>query len=462
MSPAKLLALLAGLLVAGCTQPGEAARRLPPAACPAAAIDSDLPLGGLMYGVPVAGDSYGHTPRYGAAAAMSFTALHQGQLCRVMVLNRVYTAAEWQEDNGKGYNPKFRCRNADLDCKFARMRNGGYSWGDGGRLKLTVNRDDGTGHPTGDVLATAKETLRPVGDEPTLLGRYQGVPYYIPDKGLVTEPYFDLEHCLELEPGRRYDIVLHQESPETGGVVLNGTWINHPASPAGGPFYGGSLVTYKSDRNSPWTTRAEADADGEVLPIYTLVYSDGTIEGPGYAGIGGGGSTIYFSGQTRVRQSFVVKGPDRAVDGFWVRVGRNQGTGPLAATLTDHKATLADVPIPGSSIKRRNSVYDGAVDWVHVRLPETVTLRSGGRYALELRAPEGTSYFIGTSEPVAPARTATQIWGGSDSRAELSEDGGRTWGLWGRHYDNGTTKPNPQADLPLIFTIAGKAERYGC
>ena len=462
MPPAHLLAPLACLLVAGCSQTAAAGRRPPPVACPAAEIDSDLPLGGLMYGVPVAGDSYGHTPRYDEAAAMSFTALHRGALCRVTILNRVYTAAEWQQDDGKGYNSKFRCRNADLDCKFRRMRNGGYSWGDGGRLKLTINGDDGTGHPTNEVLATAKEMIRPVGNEPTLLGRYQGVPYYVPDKGFTAQPYFDLEQCLETEPGRRYTIVLHQESPTTGGIVLNGTWLNYPASPAHGPFYGGGIVTYKRGKGSPWTTRAEDGADGEVLPFYTLVYSDGTIEGPGYAGIGGGGSTIDFSGETLVRENFIVKGPDRTVDGFWVRVGRSRGTGPLDVTLADAKVTIAEVSVPGRDIRRLGSVYDGRVDWIHIALPEAVTLRSAGRYTLQLRTATETGYFIGTSEQVTQARAASQVWGGPDSRAELSEDGGQTWTLWPRHYDDGTAKPNPQADLPVVFTIAGKARRFGC
>ncbi len=408
-----------------------------------------------MYGAAVHGESWGHTRRYGYQASLRFAAERTGTLSAVVWQVRVLTCGEWDSTyKWPSCSPTY-----SADCKMERMYIGGYHWGDGGLLQVTVQSDDGAGHPSGHVLATGTRTIRPVGSNPRVVGTRAGVTYYCANS-FDAHPEVTLDHPLAVTAGQRYHLVITQRSPSTGLTVVNGSFTTASLSPPGGPYYGSRLqVMYRHAAGEGWTTR-EQESGNTVLPDYALRYTDGTLDGTGYAGVNGSGAKL-IGGANRVRQVIRVRDASRTVRGVWLRAGRSSGSGALIATIKDASgAHLLEASVAASRLGQVSSFYQTdaggariAVPWVYADFGGTALLRAGSRYTLELSSSSG-SYFIGTDEVNITTRSV--VWSDAESRAEYSRDGGSSWNVWDRDRDDGSHAQIPAADLTALFTLAGE------
>lgn len=281
--------------------------------------------------------------------------------------------------------------------RFSQRGGPGYSAGNGGTMKISVQTDNGSGYPSGSILASL--TFEPGN----------------PAGGWTTYKRYSFPSPATLIAGRKYYIVFQNVDPAprtnyisiNNVVVLRGTTI--PRQPA---FADADYVVLSTARGS-WA----------VEPAYTavmdLTYTNGRHDGQAYieAMIAQYGA---ISGTTRrVRETFLVSGGDRTISMVAVRVRRTGGGSPLLLRLETGAGTnIETVAIPASSVPLSAAGSVGGEVWVTARFLNSHVLKNGARYHLRLSTDVGTTY---TTTPIREGTDAGLL-----SRRFTDGDGQRT------------------------------------
>jgi hypothetical protein len=299
-----------------------------------------------------------------------------------------------------------------LSVAWQRRLGPGYSAGDGGIARISVQTDDGSGRPSGTILAQLRY------DVPSR-----------PATGVLIRNTFPAP--AHLSAGKLYHIVFENVHPRPlqNYFSVNDlfTWrATTPRQPALSQDY--AVLTSRSG----WSVDARHTADMD------LVYADGTRDGLAYIGILGHDYAL-IGGARMVRERFTVSGGDRTVRQAHVRVGRQAGSGDLTIRLEDasgrvlERGTVAASRIPSWKLGDFRSA-NGA--WVGFTFSQPRTLRNGQTYRLVLSAPSGTQFSAvpihhsqdnTTDTSGDPLRTRVHSPAFRDGAIERSSDGGRSW-----------------------------------
>jgi hypothetical protein len=238
----------------------------------------------------------------------------------------------------------------------------GYAGGTGGKLRISVQPDDGSSAHAPAATILAATTISP--GNPIRIG-------YLP---LVT-----FGSPARLTAGRLYHLVFRNvdPSPTVNYVSVDGLWTRaatNPRQPGLNDLDWGQLV----NNGSGWRTKTT------YTPILDLGYANGVHAGMGYMEVWIGEPRT-ISGASAVREVFSPRA-DRTVGAVSVRVARSSGSGALTIRLkTAAGTTLASGGIGAGAV-------GGSMVWAGASLSNRVTLRAGTTYQLVLSSPSGTTY----------------------------------------------------------------------
>jgi hypothetical protein len=287
----------------------------------------------------------------------------------------------------------------------------GYSGGDGGRISVTIESDDG-GHPSGEPLASL--TFAP--GNPS--GNWEG------------GDRLTFSSSATLTRGRVYHLVFTNVAadPARDYISLNDLFYWGSESPRQPTFSNDFAVLYKEGRG--WELK------GNDAPIFDLTYANGEHDGMAYIGSLPDHYGVISGGSNMVRQHFTVSGSDRAVTSASVKVKRINGSAPLTLTLQKGSRTVVSNNVPASAIALGNlpTVHDashlGGNTWATIEFPD-LTLESGVTYNLVVSTEGDTMYIAVPLQEGADKGLRSYRF--TDGAGQRTTDGGASWSplyLW--------------------------------
>jgi hypothetical protein len=313
---------------------------------------------------------------------------------------------------------------------------GGYGKGNGGQIVIELRTDDGTDRhwPSKTVLASCALA------KPLTAGYFPVL-------------YFDNKAFLEA--GKLYHIVFSNvhSNPAANFVSINclHNYRNRLAEKAGDSITGPDMaVLVKNDIGDIWLQRIQS------TPIFNLFFSDGKALGQGYVGAISGWN-VTMDPVSKVRETFVVKGSEKAVTEVFVRVSRNSGD--LTVRLEGRDGALIEegvIPgvevVPDSELflKNRSIAYVGKMRWYSYRFKKTHLLEPGKGYNLVVSSPNG-SYLTwgllkGQRYTFSPATHFADGW------CQYSTNNGKEW----QDYLYGQGSHTKDVDLQFYFVLTGR------
>jgi hypothetical protein len=249
----------------------------------------------------------------------------------------------------------------------------GYSGGNGGSLKVSVQTDDGTSahRPSGVVLASVSfQPGNPISQ------RLRLVSFPAP---------------ATLRAGTLYHIVFNNVDPQPtqNFVSINGLFVWSAVTPRQ-PKYNDLDWAQLIDQGGGWVDRSR------YTPILNLNYADGRTDGVGYMEAWQKIQPA-ISGAHRVREHFTVGGADRRVSSVSVRLKRDSttsGTSPLTVRLETGGTLVAWGTVPATTFPL-GTPDDGSGNhnaWGTITFASALTLVAGQTYDLVLTAPSDTVF----------------------------------------------------------------------
>jgi len=294
----------------------------------------------------------------------------------------------------------------------------GYAYGQGGTIQVDLMADDGTAShlPAGPSLATL-----------TYSSVLSANDYY---------PKLQFPYPASLTGGRLYHLVFTNVDPAPAAnyVSLNCLWSNAQTSPMQPSLNDYAFAALLRAGTGPWKLRQG------FTPILELDYANGSSQGSGYVEVWRSNPKV-ISGQSQVRETFKVKGPNRVFSKVMIRAELLAGSSPLTLRLSEADGTLiTQGTLPASSLLK------GASNWATCTFPLSQVLASGVAYNLTLSAPADTQY---STFPMRKAldkgfSIATVF---SDGYAQVSTNGGTSWAGW----DMWGTPNLTTSDLQFMF-----------
>jgi hypothetical protein len=323
--------------------------------------------------------------------------------------------------NNNKLSHRFRAKTSSraVSVTWETRRGDGYSMGDGGTFKISIQTDDGTTnhYPSGKILDS-------VTFNPTNSGSGNSRNFF-PNKPLLTE-------------GQIYHVVWENIHPyyETNYISVNDVWSANDYS-RNPDFIGDYAVIVNA--NGSWGYKAEETYD-KFTAVMDLAYENGLHEGQTYmqAFYESGSSDTEIvgriEGSRQARELFTVQGGNKTVTAASVRAGREYGSDPLTIALKNSSgSTLGSGTVPASAvgffdnyIADRSKSRDNG-DWVTVNFNSPITLNEGSTYQLVMTAPSGTRYNMTPIRYEGRDDIELESWAFREGRAQLSRDGGKNW-----------------------------------
>ncbi len=275
-----------------------------------------------------------------------------------------------------------------ISIRFAQRGGSGYSSGTGGTLRISIQSDDGSGRPSGTVLAA-------VG--------------YVPGNAGGSWSHYDrvtFPSPATLTRGRVYHVVFENvdASPTSNYVSVNDLFVYGSVLVPRQPYYSDAEYAVLEGDSGSWALR------GGYTGVMDLAYADGSHDGMGYIEAMIAKYGAISGASDMVREAFTVSGGDRTVTAVSVRVRRSYGTSPLTMTLeTSGGALIESVAVPASSVPISAPGGDnGGAVWVTAAFDSPHVLSDGASYSLRLSTAASTEYTT------FPLREGTDI--GFESR----------------------------------------------
>jgi hypothetical protein len=295
---------------------------------------------------------------------------------------------------------------SNLNAIAINQRGGpGYSGGNGGVMKVTVQTDSG-GKPSGTILASLTITPgNPSGD-------------------WEVHSTYTFASPARLTAGVLYHIVFSNTdaSPTANYISVNEAYVYAPSSPRQPGFSDDFAVMY--DRGPGWTVTPND------TPVMDLIYANGYHDGNAYSSVVADYYSI-ISGNQMVRERFTIPGTDRVFNSATVRVKRISGSSPLTIRLETSSGTLVATGVTGASQIPLSTVptpstgnhWDDASlaggRWVSVTFPNTVVLTAGTTYNLRVSTSSDTKYAavpLRVEDDTSPAWASPAFRDGSAQR----------------------------------------------
>ena len=420
--------------------------------------DEDLPYGGIFYGASAGGIHLANA-WISEESSRRFRAERTGEVKAVRYQNRVLLQ-ENIDSRCKRQGPSSRwckCKQHGLDAYTCGYTLGSsYSVGNGGLITIQVRPDDGNGNPGGTVLGQTRAF----------------VPYDLPDINFY--PQVELIEHASLEAGQIYHLVYKNARPpikcklggvplnqaskcdrDRGAIGLNGPYLPHTSTTTGkdGPWRGSASSATLVKRGDKWVRY------GKNLMWFELAYTDGVNVGDSYSAHNVTKSDVAHTiqGSKRARQSFTVRDATRRTDGAWLNFGHTKSAdgSSLSVTLRDESGDALAKGSIRSSSECRKQVKSGASwaerdcrDWGYASFDKVVPLIEGQTYSIEFSGSSRAGFVLSSYESLSVYHTFDDRNQWRDARAELSTNGGHSWGKW-------TSRMAHERDLALLFTIEG-------
>ena len=287
----------------------------------------------------------------------------------------------------------------------------GYSGGTGGKLKVSIETDQG-GKPSGTVLASL--TITP-GNPTGHWEKHTTYPFASP---------------ATLTRGVLYHVVFANTdtSPSTNYISVNEAY-QYLATIPRQPSYSDDFAALY-DRGSGWVVLPND------TPVMDLGYADGTHDGNAYYSIVADYYSI-VSGVQMARERFTVAGSDRSVTSATVRVKRISGSSPLTIRLETSGGTVlasgtaAASQVPQSTLPtplNGNSWDEASLAggrWLTVTFP-AIVLQGGATYQLRISTTSDTTY---AAVPLRELDDAAPVWSSRAFRDGVAQrtSNGSTW-----------------------------------
>ena len=306
----------------------------------------------------------------------------------------------------------------------------GYSLGDGGTTTITIQTDNGSGFPSGAILATTNWA----GGNPGAQEKFDICTFLSPPALTAGTIYYAV---LENPSGSNYVSANCGYSFGPHASLTNAVQPVNPKQPKFNDAEFGVLLT--TAYGGAWS-KTVSSAEG-YTPVVDLIYANGYHDGQAYyENIGAGGYYGVISGTaSMVRETVTVSGGTRSVSSAGVRVRRHSGTSPLILTLQDSAGTTIDsVSIPASSMpipsNLANSLTgDGGAFWVSGNFSTARTLLNGASYHLRLSTAAGTTYSTDPMRNATEQYYAFQSYDFKDGVSYYTTDGS-TWAVMARDW----------------------------
>lgn len=308
--------------------------------------------------------------------------------------------------------------------RFYVMKDGdgaeGYSSGDGGTMRVTLQSDAGRRHvPSGHALARA--SFRPDDDGFWPLTRF--------------------EKPASVVKGRLYHVVFTNtdSNPRENYASINALWSASHLGRAPAVPDDMAVLSGHSGSVDSWRLRRSRPSE-YYLPIMDVMGAgSGQHLGLGYMEVW---NAKPISGDRAVRQLLRAGSRTVKVEGAWLRVRRHSGDAPLRLSIQKPNGdTLVSADVPAGDVPT------SAPGWVHVRFDKTASLKPGAQAALTASSSSG-------GYEAFPIRKGNQFgFSGrlvfSGGYAQFTEgDGWVGWDQWGGHNQR-------NSDLQFALDIAG-------
>lgn len=334
--------------------------------------------------------------------------------------------------HGQRVSFRFRSSGGSLTGLAVNQRGGtagGYSAGNGGQIKATIQGNVNS-KPSGTDLGSVTWSPGNSGGDWEHLERH------------------NFPTPIALTAGQLYHVVFTNPASgqNTNYVSLNVLNVisgasKNPRQPA---FTDDFALLF--DRGAGWKQPGDPVTNPDPAtetPVIDLTYADGSHDGNAYFGL----IVDYYaivSGSQQVRQTMKPTA-DVKVKGAHVRLKRISGSSPLTMTLQGPGGvTLASASVSGSGIPQSpgptpagNNHWNGASlaggRWVGFTFPE-VTLVKGQTYYLKVQSPADSTYMAIPIREVSPTEAGGTSWGARafrDGSGQKSGDGSNWADLYG-------------------------------
>lgn len=336
MATAMATAVLTGLLLPGASSAAGSSRTVASIGLREATVTTSTTVtGGKFYGPGIAADSLANTQVGGTSCgctnSMTSYRFRAGQTSRLAAIRIVVV--------GLGHP--------------------GYSAGTGGRMNISIRKDDGTSshRPSSRSLTSA-----------TVVG-----------SSLGSFPVIKFAAPAALSRGQLYHVVFRNvdPSPRANFISVDALMVGSGIVGKRQPKYSDLDWAQLINTGSGWKVRSQ------YTPILQLQYSNHAVEGVGYMEAWVGDPKT-IGGASKVREVFTVSGGDRPIDSVSVRVRRTAGLGALSVRIETAGGTL----IQSGTIRAGPT----SMAWRTLSFSRLRTLQSGATYNLILAAPAGTTY----------------------------------------------------------------------
>jgi|SRR6185436_17900146 len=305
--------------------------------------------------------------------------------------------------NRKQISYRFRSRGGSAVSLRVQERGGPvYSGGNGGTIRCTIQKDNGSGQPDGVALATV--TWSP-GNPATHWEVWTlhtfGAPAALTAGGLY--------HL-------RFENVA--ADPVANYISLNGLYhFGSTPTPRTAAFSDDFAFMY----GPPFAVQVQ------YVPIFDLAYADGGHDGSAYIGTLADRYGLISGPSNMVRETFKVSGGDRTVSKAHVRVKRISGTGDLTIDLLAGTTPARTATVPVNQIAV-GAMPPGSLQgdtWAHVTFSSPITLVNGQSYSLRLFTPAGTTYTAVPIQQGSVKGLASRQF--TDGDPQRTTDGGANW-----------------------------------
>lgn len=283
----------------------------------------------------------------------------------------------------------------------------GYSWGNGGTIRASIQSDNGAGLPSGNILGSVSWSPgNPAGD------------WEVWTLHSFPSPF-------DLTPGGLYHLVAENVAADPVGNYISFNMLFHYGStptPRNAAFTDDFAALYAAP--STWQVQVSD------VPIFDLAYANGQHDGQAYIGTLADKYGLINGGQSMARERFTVSGGDRTVSKAHVRCRRISGTGPLTITLEKADRTvLASATVASSQIATGALPGPGAAlqgdTWAHVTFPAPAAFINGQAYALRLSTDASTTYTVVPIQQGTSKGLASRVF--ADGDGQRTTDGGANW-----------------------------------
>ena len=293
---------------------------------------------------------------------------------------------------------------AVTSIRFAQRGGSGYSGGNGGTMRISIQPDDGSGNPSGSRLASLDYSPgNPGGGWSTYLSR-------------------SFSSSATLTKGKVYYVVFENidGSPKSNYISVNELFVYGSTLVPRQPIFSDASYAVLIARPS-WRVASGYTADMD------LTYANGGHDGMGYIAaevynyISTSGSSDMF------REHFTVSGASRTVTTAAIRVRRSSGSSPLTIRLENSSGSLIEaVSIPASSIPASSPGGDnGGSVWAVGHFSSSHVLAAGSTYSLTATTGSDTTY---TSIPLLDGTpNGFQSYTFSDGQGQATSSGSGGW-----------------------------------